>query len=203
MSEFEKMIRGELYSYSKIENEKQGIHNKVIVQEINQLSLLETERIIELEKQVFGRTGENIFVHPPFYIDYGTNMYVGENFCANMDCIFLDVAEIHIGNDVMLGPRVSLFTPGHPIDADVRSRGLEFGLPITIGDRVWIGGNTVINPGVTIGDNVIIGSGSVVTKDVPSNVIAAGNPAKVLREITDEDRHYWEDKEKRYYLNEN
>ena len=109
-----------------------------------------------------------------------------------LDCIILDVCDVTIGDDVFLAPRVSIFTAAHPIDAGVRNRLLEYGRPVTIGSSVWIGGNTVVNPGVTIGDNVVIGSGSVVTKDIPSGVVAAGNPCRVLRKITAEDTLCWE-----------
>jgi maltose O-acetyltransferase len=123
---------------------------------------------------------------------------LGENFYANFDCIILDVNKVEIGNNVMLGPKVCIYTAGHPIDAKVRSKLLEFGKPIKIGNDVWVGGNAVINPGITIGDNVIIGSGSIVTKNIPNNVIAVGNPCKVLREITEKDKEYWGEQEKAY-----
>ena len=115
----------------------------------------------------------------------------GDNFYANYDCIILDVCPVTIGDNVMFGPRVCIYTAGHPLDAEIRATGIEFGKPVTIGNNVWIGGNSVINPGVTIGSNVVIGSGSVVTKDIPANVIAAGNPCRILRPLTEEDRQYW------------
>ena len=152
-----------------------------------------------LLKKMFKATGEDIYIEPPFRCDYGTNTTIGNNFYANFDCVFLDVAPITIGDNCMFGPKVSLLTPGHPIDAVVRNSGLEFGRAITIGDNVWFGGNVVVNPGVTIGDNTIIGSGAVVTKDIPDNVIAAGNPCKVIRAITDEDKRYWEEEQKKYW----
>lgn len=152
-------------------------------------------------KQLFKSVGKNIYIEPSFHCDYGSNISVGNNFYANYDCIILDVCDVSIGNNVFLAPRVSIFTAGHPIDADVRNELLEFGKPVTIGNSVWIGGNTVINPGVTIGNNVVIGSGSVVTKDIPDNVIAVGNPCRVLREITEEDKIYWNKKREEYYQN--
>ena len=155
----------------------------------------------DLLKQLFKTVGENIYIEPSFHCDYGSNISVGNNFYANYDCIILDVCDVSIGNNVFLAPRVSIFTAGHPIDADVRNELLEFGKPVTIGNSVWIGGNTVINPGVTIGNNVVIGSGSVVTKDIPDNVIAVGNPCRVLREITEEDKVYWNKKREEYYQN--
>lgn len=198
MSEYEKMISGELYDPSKIEPEYRPRKRRALAQQINQTSLLEKEEIIRLEKELFGQTGEEIYVNPPLHVDYGMNTKIGERFYANMDCIFLDVAPITIGDDVMFGPRVSLITATHPIDAGVRIRGLELGKPIKIEDRVWLGAGVIVNPGVTIGQNTIVGSGSVVTKDLPANVIAVGNPARILREITEEDRVFWEEKEENY-----
>ncbi|WP_285007819.1 sugar O-acetyltransferase, partial [Lactococcus formosensis] len=122
-----------------------------------------------------------------------------ENFYANVDCIFLDVAPITIGDDVMFGPRVSLITPLHPIDAAVRVRGLEYAKPITIGDRVWLGAGVIVNPGVSIGEGTIVGSGAVVTKDLTAHVITVGNQARILREISEKDQEYWELQEKDYY----
>lgn len=198
MSEYQRMISGQLYSANKIEQKYNPQASRALAQKINQVSLSDQEQIILLEKELFGSTGENIYVTPPLQVDYGFNTHIGENFYANTDCIFLDVAPITIGDDVMLGPRVSLITPLHPIDAGVRSRGLEYAKPITIGNRVWLGAGVIVNPGVNIGENTIVGSGAVVTKDLPANVIAVGNPARILREITDADKKYWEEQENNY-----
>ncbi|WP_251712752.1 sugar O-acetyltransferase [Lactococcus ileimucosae] len=199
MSEYQRMISGQLYSASKIEKEYNPQASRALVQKINQTSLMDQDKIIALEKQLFGSTGESIYVNPPLQVDYGFNTHIGENFYANVDCIFLDVAPITIGDDVMFGPRVSLITPLHPIDADVRARGLEYAKPITIGNRVWLGAGVIVNPGVTIGEGTIVGAGAVVTKDLPAHVIAVGNPARVLREISEEDKHYWEKQESDYH----
>ena len=134
-------------------------------------------------------------------MDYGRHIEVGHNFYANMDCFFLDVNKIIIGYNVMVGPRVSFYTAGHPTDAEVRKTDLEFGLPIHIESNVWIGGNAVILPGITIGRNSIIAAGSVVTKDVPGNTIVGGNPARVIREIDGVDKELWNRKLKEYHLN--
>lgn len=158
----------------------------------------ELEKRTAILKELFGSTGEHIYIEPTFRCDYGFNIHVGDAFYANYDCLMVDVCKITIGSHVMLGPRVCLFAAGHPIDAGVRGAALEFGKPITIGDSVWVGGSTVINPGVTIGSDVIIGSGSVVTKDIPSHVIAVGNPCRVLRSITQEDKAYWEKQRQEY-----
>lgn len=142
-------------------------------------------------RSLFGRTGKMFCVEQPFYCDYGFNIMIGENFFSNYHLTILDCAPVKIGENVMVGPNVAIYTAGHPVHADVRNTGLEYALPITIGDNVWIGGNTVINPNVNIGENSVIGSGSVVTKDIPANVVAAGNPCRVLRAITDEDKKYY------------
>lgn len=148
----------------------------------------------ELEKQIksiFGKTGKMIVVEQPFRCDYGTNIEVGENFYANYNFLVLDVGRVKIGDNCMIAPNVSIYTAGHPIHPDSRNSGYEYGIEVTIGDNVWVGGNTVINPGVHIGNNVVIGSGSVVTRDIPDNVIAAGNPCRIIREITEADRDFY------------
>ena len=145
----------------------------------------------EIIKKLFGKTDGLFWIEPPFRCDYGYNIFIGENFYANYNCTILDCAKVTIGSNVMLAPNVSLFTAGHPVHWELRNTGLEFALPITIGDNVWIGGGTIINPGIIVGDNVVIGAGSIVTKDIAPNSIAAGNPCKVLREITDEDKEYY------------
>ncbi|MFR9283694.1 MAG: sugar O-acetyltransferase [[Clostridium] scindens] len=165
----------------------------------NSMTEEQMEERKEIIKELFKSTGENVHVEQTFHCDYGCHISVGENFYANYDCIMVDVCEIIIGDNVLLAPRVGLYTAGHPIDAAVRNEGLEFGKPVIIGDNVWIGGNAVINPGVTIGSGVVIGSGSVVTKDIPDHVVAVGNPCRVLRKINEEDKIYWEKEREKYY----
>lgn len=143
-------------------------------------------------RQLLGKMGEGCWIEPPFRCDYGSQVSLGDHVYANYDCIFLDVAPITIGSHVFLGPRVSLFAAGHPLDAGVRDLELEFGRPITIGDSVWLGGNVTVLAGVTIGDGTVVAAGSVVTKDLPAGVVAAGNPCRVLRAITADDRAVWE-----------
>jgi len=183
MTEKEKMLLGELYIASDEELERDFLNAKKIVRLFNSTIENELESRKKILSELFEKAGENIYIEPPFHCDYGYNISVGNNFYANYDCIILDVNKVKIGNNVKIGPRVNIYTAGHPIDAATRNSRLEFGKPITIGDDVWIGGNVVINPGVTIGSNVVIGSGSVVTKDIPDNVVAAGNPCRVLRII--------------------
>ena len=127
--------------------------------------------------------GESAYFEPPMRCDYGYNIMVGKNFYANFDCVILDVCPVHIGDNCMLAPGVHIYTATHPLDPVERNSGAEYGMPVTIGDNVWIGGRAIINPGVTIGNNVVIGSGSVVTHDVPDNCVAAGNPARIIKRL--------------------
>ncbi|WP_058225179.1 sugar O-acetyltransferase [Lactococcus lactis] len=192
------MLLGNLYLAGNILPENKSIHGKKIIQKINNTPIEEKETIVALERQVFGETGDNLYVTPPFQVDYGRHVEIGNNFYANMDCIFLDVNKIKIGNNVMVGPRVSFYTAGHPIDPQIRIEELEFGLPITVEDNVWIGGSATILPGVTIGKNSIIAAGAVVTKDVAANTVFGGNPAQLIRAINEEDNHYWNKKKEEY-----
>jgi maltose O-acetyltransferase len=165
---------------------------------LNSTPETEPERKKELVQELFGHAGRNAYIEPPFFCDFGYNISVGEDFFCNYDCVFLDCGHITIGDHVMIGPKVSLYTANHPIDPAVRSLGHDHGIPVTIGDRVWIGGNAVVCPGVTIGSNTVIGAGSVVTHDIPEGVVAAGNPCRVIRKITPEDTAYWQQQLARY-----
>ncbi len=165
--------------------------NRIKVREFNQLHPSKEEEADQIIRSILGSAGENIHMEPPFHCDYGKNIEVGKNFYSNFNCTILDVGRVVIGDNVMFAPNVSIFTAGHPIHPDSRNSGYEYGIGVTIGDNVWIGGNVTVNPCVTIGKNSVIGSGSVVTRDIPENVIAAGNPCKVIREITEEDRDYY------------
>lgn len=144
-----------------------------------------------LLRRLLGSAGEGSYIEPPFRCDYGSNIHVGKRFYANFECIILDQCPIVIGDDVMLGPRVSLLSAAHPIDAETRANLLEYGRPITIGSSVWLGGGVTVLSGVTIGERAVIGAGSVVTKDIPSDCIAVGNPCRVLRYITEDEREHW------------
>ena len=192
------MLAGKLYLAEDEELKKDNKKAKKLTRIFNGTTEDELAYRSELLKELFKTTGENLYIEPPFHCDYGCHISIGENFYANYDCIIIDVCEVSIGKNVFFGPRVGLYTAAHPIDATVRNTLLEFGKPIQIGNNVWIGGNAVVNPGVTIGDNSIIGSGSVVTKNIPENVIAAGNPCKVLRKITETDKLFWEENQKEY-----
>lgn len=194
MSQIKRMLEGKLYScLVKDEMREKMFDNRgKFLDEFNSTAFNDFKTREKLIRQNFAKVGNNCCINRPFYCDYGCNISLGDNFYANFDCIFLDVNDIIIGNDVFLGPRVSIYTAGHPIDKDVRKAQLEYGKKVIIGNDVWIGGNVVINPGVKIGSNVVIGSGSVVTKDIPDNVVAAGDPCKVIRQITNKDKIYWD-----------
>ena len=157
------------------------------LKKVNDLDPWDYEKIVEAEKEVIPHS-QDLYLVPPFYCDYGTNITLGKHFAANVNCTFLDVAPIEIGDNCMLGPGVLLCTAGHPMHPAARATGYEYGKPIRIGSNCWLGGNVSVLPGVTIGDNVIIGTGSVVTHDIPSDVVAVGNPCRVLRPITEDDR---------------
>ena len=196
MTNKEKMLNGNLYIGNDKELAKMFKVSKQFEEEYNQTSFRDDVRRKAIIKQWFGKVKNNYNIQPPIHCDYGSNIEIGENFYANYDTIFLDVCKIKIGDNVFFGPRVSVFTAWHPIDSEIRNTQYEGGSPITIGNNVWIGGGVIINPGVTIGDNVVIGSGSVVTKDLESNAIYVGNPARKLRDITVKDKEYWNKKYK-------
>lgn len=166
-----------------------------LTQELNSIDRSDFEAIRRIVKELLGKS-ENAFVNPPFYCDYGNHIEVGKNFFANYNCTILDVAKVTVGDNCQLAPNVAIYTAGHPLHPDTRNTMYEYGIEVTIGDNVWIGGNTVICPGVHIGSNTVIGAGSVVTRDVPDWVVAAGNPCRVIRKITEADRTcYFRDRE--------
>lgn len=191
MNQKERMLAGLPYKAWLDGLSEERTENKLKIYEYNLLRPDEKNRMSELIKDILGKAGDNVFIEQPFHCDYGKNIEVGKNFFANYNCTILDVGKVIIGDNVMFAPNVSIYTAGHPVHPDSRNSGYEYGIEITIGDNVWVGGSVVINPGVHIGNNVVIGSGSVVTKDIPDNMIAAGNPCKVIREITEEDRKYY------------
>lgn len=158
-----------------------------LTHKLNTTDRSDFETIGKIIKELFGKS-ENAFVNPPFYCDYGKHIEVGKNFFANYNCTILDVAKVRIGDNCQMAPNVAIYTAGHPVHPLTRNTLYEYGIEVTIGDNVWIGGNTVICPGVHIGSNTVIGAGSVVTKDIPDWVIAAGNPCRVIREITEADK---------------
>ncbi len=177
------MMAGELYLAS--DPELVGMRNRARQMTRAYNNTTETERDVRrtLLNRLLGQMPPKIEIEPPFRCDYGTNIYLGQNFYANFGVVMLDCADIRIGENVLLAPNVQLYAAHHPIDPETRLTMLELASPITIGNNVWIGGGAIVLGGVTIGDNVTIGAGSVVTKDIPANVVAAGNPCRVIREL--------------------
>ncbi len=166
-------------------------NTRKLIQQFNSADSCDIEQQKAIMKKILGKSGKNCFINQPFHCDYGSHISVGDNFYANYNCVILDVAKVEIGDNVFFAPNVAVYAAGHPVHPIARNSLYEYGMPVKIGNNVWIGGNTVILPGVTIGDNTVIGAGSVVTKNIPSNVIAAGNPCKIIRKITDDDKYYY------------
>lgn len=194
MNNIERRDREMAYISDETVMEEQKKTRKIL-RELNTADPSDFERIGEIVEQLLGKS-HKAFINPPFYCDYGFHIEVGESFFANYNCTIIDVAKVKIGNNCQLAPNVSIYTAGHPVHPDSRNSLYEYGIGVTIGDNVWIGGNTVILPGVHIGSNTVIGAGSVVTKDIPDWVIAAGNPCRVIRKITEDDRkYYYKDRE--------
>lgn len=188
MTEAEKMVAGILYDANYDESLiKARCDCKELCFEFNQLRPSQLEEQKETIKKIFGKTSKEFFITAPFWCDYGYNIEIGENFYVNHNCVILDCAKVTFGNNVFIAPNCCFSTAGHPIDYKTRNKGLEFAYPITVGNNVWIGANVTVLPGVKIGDNSVIGAGSIVNKDIPSNVIAVGNPCRVMREIKEEE----------------
>lgn len=183
MNEKEKMISGE--AYFPYDEELVALRKKArqLCDDFNFAKQSDNVTRAKIIHELLGVSDETTKINTPFHCDYGFNIHVGKNFYANCDCVFLDVTLIKIGDNCMLGPGVHIYTATHPINKDERRSKIEYGKKVVIGDDVWIGGKTTINPGIKIGSNVVIGSGSVVTKNIPDNVVAAGNPCRVIRRI--------------------
>ena len=195
MTEKEKMLAGLLYDAN---NDKNLINERLVCKDkiynYNRLRPTDVELRKALLVELLGKTGEDFIIEQPFYCDYGYNIFIGENFFSNFNFLILDEAPVNIGDNVFIAPNVGIYTATHPLDAKTRIQGLETALPVTIGNNVWIGAGVQILPGVTIGDNAVIGAGSVVNKSIPANVLAVGNPCKVVREISQSTEVYEERK---------
>jgi len=189
MTEKEKMQKQMLYdaNYDAVLI-KERQQAKDLCYEYNQLRPSQVEQQQKLMKHLLGKTGDNFCVMAPFWCDYGYNIEIGENFFANHNTVILDGARVTFGDNVFVAPNCGFYTAGHPIDAERRNEGLEYAYPITVGNNVWIGAGVQVMPGVVIGSNVVIGAGSIVVKDIPDNSVAVGNPCKVIRAITAEDK---------------
>ncbi|MBE6335046.1 MAG: sugar O-acetyltransferase [Bacteroidales bacterium] len=190
MTEKEKMLRQLIYDAN---NDKDLIEERRVAKELcydfNNLRPSDTDGQQKIMRQLLGKTeGDSFCIVAPFWCDYGYNIEIGKNFFANHNTVILDGAKVKFGDNVFIAPNCGFHTAGHPIDFERRNQGLEYAYPITVGDNVWIGAGVQVMPGVTIGSNVVIGGGSVVVKDIPSNVVAVGNPCRVVRPITDDDK---------------
>lgn len=190
-----KMKNGELYncSFEAIPEEldKKLYECKELIYDFNMSRPGQVEYREEIIRKVFAEVGNNCYIEPPFHANWGCNMHVGNNFYSNFNLTVVDDTDIYIGDSVMIAPNVVIATGTHPICPELREQVYQYNLPVHIGNRVWIGAGAIILPGVTIGDNSVIGAGSVVTKDIPSGVVAVGNPCRVLREINEYDYEYY------------
>lgn len=182
-SEKEKMLAGELYDPLDPQLVEERMKTRLLIQELNNTREDQVEKRTRLLNKLIPNAGAGLWMQPPFYCDYGSNIVMGEKVYFNFNCVVLDVMQVRIGSRTMFGPNVQVYSATHPIDAKERASGLEYAKPIIIGEDVWLGGSAVICPGISIGDRTIIGAGSVVTKDIPSDVFAAGNPCKVIRSL--------------------
>jgi maltose O-acetyltransferase len=184
-TEKEKMLAGELYNAADPQLSAERRRARDLCRSLNQSADADTELRARLLRELFARLGEGVWIEPPFYCDYGSNITLGNKVFFNFNCVILDVMPVVIGDNVFCGPAVQIYTATHPLNAAERRTWLEYAKPIEIGSDVWIGGGAILCPGVKIGDRSVIGAGSVVTRDIPPNVVAAGNPCRVLRKITD------------------
>ena len=186
-TERDKMLAGELYDALDPDLVRERDRARDLCQTLNATRESDREIRRQILLQIFGKGGDTVWMQPPFYCDYGSNIELGERVFFNFNCVVLDVCPIKIGDFTLFGPSVQILTPVHPLEAGLR-RKQEYGKPIEIGSDVWVGGGALILPGVRIGSKTVIGAGSVVTRDLPEGVFAAGNPCRVIREITEEDR---------------
>ena len=181
--ELQKMLSDELYIATDPLLTSMRSKARKLFSQYNQTSYDDLEARRGIMEQLLGKCGNNLDIQAPFYCDYGSHIYTGDNVVMNFNCIILDCAEVFIGNNVLFGPNVQVYTAYHPVLASERIKGPELAAPITIKDNVWVGGGAKICKGVTIGENTTIGAGSVVTRDIPPNVFAAGNPCRVIRQL--------------------
>lgn len=179
----ERRLAGDLYLGSDPQSAQEYLRAIELTRELAQLEATDQHGYRRIVEELLGSVGENVNIRPPLSVDYGKNIHIGAGTFINFNLTALDVVEIRIGRNCQIGPNVQLLTPTHPLDPDLRRDGLEAGAPITIGDNVWLGGGVIVCPGVTIGDNSVIGAGGVVTKDIPANSVAVGNPARVIKTL--------------------
>jgi maltose O-acetyltransferase len=182
-TEKEKMLAGELYNAKDPQLVQERRRARNLMKLYNDTLDAETDKRRQILEELLGDIGGPVEIEPPFFCDYGSNIHLGSGVFFNFNCVVLDVARVDIGDNVLCGPNIQIYTATHPVDYQERMTGLELGKPIKIGSGVWLGGSVVIGPGVTIGDRSVIGAGSVVVKDIPADVFAAGNPCKVIRSL--------------------
>jgi maltose O-acetyltransferase len=182
-TEKQKMLAGERYDATDPELSQERLRARLLLKELNDSREDEAEKRSAIIQQLLPQAGQDCWLQPPFYCDYGYNIVIGDKVFFNFNCVVLDVMPVTIGSRTLVGPNVQIYTATHPLDFKERAAGLEFAMPIHIGEDVWIGGSAIICPGVSIGERSVIGAGSVVTKDIPAGVFAAGNPCRVIREL--------------------
>lgn len=189
MTEKQKMLMGIIYNAEEACLIEERNRAKSLTKQYNESRQEDRDHRKYLMGQIFGKLGQNVHLEAPFYLDYGYRTTIGDDFFSNFNLTILDGGGVEIGDRVFIGPNVGIYTANHPTDVRRREKGYEWALPVKIGNKVWIGGGATILPGVTIGDNTVIAAGSVVTKDIPANVVAAGNPCKVIKEAEEGDRY--------------
>lgn len=189
MTEKQKMLMGIIYDADDALLVSERNHTKSLTKQYNESRQEEEGHREYLKGQIFGKVGDNVRLVAPIYLDYGYRTVIGNDFFSNFNLTIIDGGGVEIGDHVLIGPNVSIYTASHPTDVRRREKGYEWAIPVTIKDKVWIGGDVTILPGVTIGENTVIAAGSVVTKDIPANVVAAGNPCKVIKEAEKGDRY--------------
>lgn len=195
MNAKERMKSGKIYFCTDEELAKEQLRRLDRLYDFNQTRPSEMPKRMALLKEILAEVGENCYVKPPLHANWGCHTHFGNNVYANFNLTLVDDTDIYVGDGVLFGPNVVVAVAGHPVDPDLRRKVAQFNLPVHIGNNVWIGAGAIILPGITIGDNSVIGAGSVVTKDIPANVVAVGNPCRVLREIGEHDReYYWRDR---------
>lgn len=185
-TEKQKMLAGELYDALDKDLSEERVHTRLLIKQLNDSREDQVQERSQILKLLLPNSGQDTWLQPPFYCDYGYNIVLGEKVFFNFNCVVLDVMKVVIGSRTLIGPNVQIYTATHPLNYKERAAGVEFAKPVKIGEDVWIGGSAVICPGVSIGDRSVIGAGSIVTKDIPSDVFAAGNPCKVIRELEGE-----------------
>lgn len=189
MTEKQKMLMGIIYNAEEACLIEERNRAKSLTKQYNESRQEDRDHRKYLMGQIFGKLGQNVHLEAPFYLDYGYRTTIGDDFFSNFNLTILDGGGVEIGDRVFIGPNVGIYTANHPTDVRRREKGYEWALPVKIGNKVWIGGGVTILPSVTIGDNTVIAAGSVVTKDIPANVVAAGNPCKVIKEAEEGDRY--------------